>query len=621
MTSYRLFPATPGPATAVAFGPGNFIAGVAFAVAGGGRWFEGYWWWVAPSGQSTSPVKCALWSATSSSAGAVVSGSVVTSGTLTAGQWNFIPLPVPVQLAPSLDPSVTANGSCYIAAVGVNGSFPDTLSQFNAGDTYAAGITSGPLTAYSGTTGSKPAPYGIRQGLFSVAGSDPSTSMPNQGDSSGDGGSNFWVDVQVGDTPPAGYSGSWRLWPNKGETNPALAGDSAVNYTVGTEVHLLSACTLNKAWYYSQAGAANLATRAAVWSLATGLEVAVIASPSWSGAAGSGWVSASFAGGVTLPAGSYIVSVFDSSGTAGSWAPKDASTNYWGQGGSGGVGSSGITAGPLYAPPQPSAALGYNYSAGTPGSTPPYTDGTRISAQPPFGQDPGGGTRFPQLYAPVGGSLNQSQNYWVDLEVTPLPPAYPFAVTAQRRQAWPRGLPRRGRLLPPVRAQLSPPYPFAEIAQRRQAHPRALARRGRQARTVPAQVNPPYPFAELRQQRRPRGFFPRTGRRFAPVPPQQAAAPNPALAFQPQRHPRITAMPRRARLAQPLPQQAAAPAPARVGPHRAPARALALIRRRFGQLLPWPQAERPSFTVGALTASAAPAAALTATTSTTGGPS
>ena len=32
-----------------------------FEVTTGGCWFDGYWWWVCPSGQSTSPQKFALW--------------------------------------------------------------------------------------------------------------------------------------------------------------------------------------------------------------------------------------------------------------------------------------------------------------------------------------------------------------------------------------------------------------------------------------------------------------------------------------------------------------------------------------------------------------------------------
>jgi len=271
-----------------------------------------------------------------------------------------------------------------------------------------------------------------------------------------------------------------------------------------------------------------------------------------------------------------------------------------------------------------------------------------------------------------------------------LNPPYGFTEITQRRQAAPRPLSRRGHVTFAVPPQLNPPFPFAEQAQRRQ-WPRALSRRGRQAAHVPAQA---HPVTGLRQQQRPRGLLPRRGHGLTPVPAQQSAAPNPAitfqqpkhlrmlfqrrgrvampvpaqqsapanpaLAFQPLRHPRLLLprrgrgpvhvpgqqdagprqrqarparllLPRRSRLAQPLPPQAPAIAPAWVTSHRAPLRALALIRRRFGQLMPWPQATQPAFSVGTLTASDAPGSALaasdaaattlTATTSTTGGPS
>jgi hypothetical protein len=412
VTTYRLFPSTNGPASPVSFG-GSFISGVVFGVAGGGNWLDGYWWWCAASGQSTSAVKCALWSPTSSGSGVVVAGSTVTSGTLTAGAWNYIPLASPVQLAPSLDPSTATFGSAYIAAVGFTGDFPDTNSF------WGSKISNGPLTAYA----SGAVPYGLPQGVFSTAGSDPGVTMPQ----SSSGTDNFWVDVQVSDTAPAGYGGSFRLWPNKADANNTITGDSALNYTIGTEIDLSGECTLNYVWYYSQSGAASLATRCDVWNISTGLSVASIASPSWltasggAASAGGGWIKAAFAGGTTLAAGSYRVTVFNSGGTSGSWAAKDASSNYFGQGGTGGAGAAGITWGPLTAPAQPSAGSGFVYAAGSPGATPPYSSGTAINAQPPFGQTPGGTVVFPQLYAPVGAGVNQSQNYWVDLEATPPP--------------------------------------------------------------------------------------------------------------------------------------------------------------------------------------------------------
>lgn len=403
MSTYRLFPATAGPASPVAY-TGNFIAGVMFAVAGGGKWFQGYWWWVAASGQPAAPVKCALWAVTHVGAGTLVPGSVVTSGTLTVGQWNWIPLPAPVPLAASFDPAHSTAGSGYVAAVGVNGAFPDTNGQFTVGGAYAGGIVNGPLAAYSDTGGTRAAPYGMPQGLFTSGGTDPAVTMPGGGSNS----ANFWVDVQVSDAVPAGYSGTYRLWPGKLDANPGTTLDAAVAYSVATEIRLSQACTLNRIWYYSPSGSASLATSARVWRVTgvnSGTSVAATASPSWSGAAGSGWVSCSFTG-VTLQPGTYKVSVYNSAGGSGAWSAKDASSSYWATG----AGSAGITNGPLYAPQLASASPAYEYN-GNAGGNPPYSNGTQEPGQCTFAQ---GSDTYPYLYVDT-----LAQNYWVDMEVTP----------------------------------------------------------------------------------------------------------------------------------------------------------------------------------------------------------
>lgn len=429
MTSYRLWPATDGPSTAVSYS-GNFISGLVFGVSGGGKWFEGYWWWVAPTGQSTAPVKCALWSVIAPAVGGmVVPGSVVTSGALTAGQWNYIPLPEPVQLAPSWDANATLNGSSYIAAVGCNGNFPDTNNYFAAGNPGGNGITNGPLIAYAansaGTT--NVAPPGMANGVFATSGSDPSLIMPAGGSNNGD---SFWVDVQVTDQAPAGYSGSYRLYPNKADANNVVTSDAAFNYTIATEVHLSESCTLDAVWYFRPNGASTMATRCDVWNIATGLSVASITSPVWlnsSGAAfanGPGgigtWAQAQFPDGVTLPAGSYRVSVYNANGTSdANWSAKDAFSDYFGETFPG-AGADGIDWGVINAPNWANASAGFLYG-GDGSSTPPFGGGGATPhAQPVFAQGASGEVAFPQLNAPVGAGTNQTQNYFVDLEVTPV---------------------------------------------------------------------------------------------------------------------------------------------------------------------------------------------------------
>lgn len=437
MTTYRLWPSASGGAL-VSYS-GAFIAAVQFAVKGGGNWLDGYWWWV-PAGGDTGAVKCALWSVSipSGGGGVVVPGSVVTSGTLTAGSWNFVPLSSPVQLAPGWDTHNTASGSIYQAQVGWTASagFPDTNGYWGSGGPGQAGISNGPLLAYSGSSGTgNLLPYAApSQGLFSTASADPSATFAG----STSGVDNFWVDVQVDDTAPAGYTGSYRLWPNKYDANAGTTGDAAVNYTVATEVSLSQACTLNSAWYFSPAAATTLATRADVWRVSDGANVASVTSPAWktpsgssaaagvSGGAMGQWVSAAFPGGTVLAAGDYRVSVYNSAGTSdAAWSAKDAGTDYWGQTLTG-AGSGGISNGPVTAPKYSAAAAGYVFGgAGT--DTPPWSSGGTAAphAQPPFCEPSaaGGAVGFPQLYAVV--STDQTQNYWVDLEVTPVPAGAP----------------------------------------------------------------------------------------------------------------------------------------------------------------------------------------------------
>lgn len=365
--TFRLFPTTNGPSSPVSYG-GSFLAGVVFEVTAGGTWLEGYWWWVCPTGQSTAAQKFALWAVYSNSVGALVPGTTVTSGPLTPGQWNYVPLTMPVALAP---------GVCYNAATGFTGSFPDTNNQFGAGDPYSAGIVAGPLSAFSDQSGSLPAPSGMPQGVFSVAGTDPTQFMPTQSSQS----CNFWADLQVTTTAPAGAS--YRLWPSY----PTLIGTATVDttaYTLATEFKLSQACTLDRIWFYSASGATALPSRCGIWSVSSQSEVASTdnTSPAWSGAAGSGWVSCAYSG-VTLPAGDYKVAVYSSGGSR--W--YQVTSGYWGAG----AGTNGITAGPLSAPGETEAT--------SPGQS-TYNPGSWA---------------YPLTY----GTASNGENYWVDVEVTP----------------------------------------------------------------------------------------------------------------------------------------------------------------------------------------------------------
>ena len=345
MTTYRLFPSTNGPATAAA-ASGGWLLGVIFSVTGGMRWLDGYFHWVPGNGDTTAR-KFALWNRYSTSAQNLVPDSVVTSGTMTQGQWNFVALPNPIQLAP---------GALYVAAVGwtVTAGIPVTSNQWGSGEPLAAGIVNGPLTGWSAQSGSNAFPaatgnYNLGQGLFSnVLGSDPSVNMPDNG--SGD--DNLWVDVLVDDTAPAAYGGSYRIWPNMADLgNFSL--DTANGFTLGTEFSLTSACTVNKAWFYSPATVSVLPTEAGVYRVSDQTLVLSNSSPSWSGTAGSGWISTSLTG--TLQSGTdYKVVVFQGSNVI--W--NAAVANYWGTGPPPGFGVNGLTAGPITAPNSAGASPG-----------------------------------------------------------------------------------------------------------------------------------------------------------------------------------------------------------------------------------------------------------------------
>jgi hypothetical protein len=365
--TYRLFPSTSGPSSPVSYS-GPFLAGVLFEVTTGGCYFDGYWWWVCPSGQPTSAQAFALWEVYNDGIGTLIPSATITSGSLTPGQWNYVPLATPVPLT---------IGACYNACTGFSGSFPDTNGQFGSGGPYSAGIVNGPLTAFSDQSGSLPAPFSNAQGLFGVSGTDPTANMPGEGSDS----CNFWMDLQVGTTAPAGSS--YRLWPNF----PSMlneADGTTIGYTLATEFQLSQPCTLDNIWFYSPLDAAALPNRCGIWSVSSQTEVSGTdnSSPSWTGAAGSGWVACAY-NGVTLPAGDYKVAVFYSGGSK--WFL--ATTGYWGSG----PAANGITTGPLTAP---------GLSAATSPGQSTYNEGSWA---------------YPLSY----GSGGNGENFWVDVAVTP----------------------------------------------------------------------------------------------------------------------------------------------------------------------------------------------------------
>jgi hypothetical protein len=404
MTSYRLMDGVSGrpgvgssgtqpPASGFAFSGGNPEFGCHFKVTSG-AWLEGYWWWCAASTQDTGAVKFILWqnnsngNAQTGNFPVTVPGSAVTSGTLTAGAWNYTALPSPLALTPGTPYCAAV---CYAASAG----FPRTTDQFGAAEPYAAGITNGPLFAFP--SGSALA-WSMPQQSYAFPGTaDPASGMPTNNNQD----NLFWIDIQVTDTPPPGAT--YRAFPNLPQSANGQAGSGV--YTVATQFRLSQACSVAKLWHYSPAGSSQLPTECGVWresdqTLAAGTH---LSAPSWknsSGAAanpGDGWIYAVYTG-VTLPAGNYRVSSFCANGGAGGGAGNlwfSYSYGYWSTDFAQNFGQGGVTTGPLYVPD--------NASASAPGQS--LYDQSGVFA-------------YPATY----NAGQDSENHWVDLEVTPVAP-------------------------------------------------------------------------------------------------------------------------------------------------------------------------------------------------------
>ena len=391
MTTYRLMDGVAGrpgtgssgtqpPASSNTF-TNPITVSTAFQVTQGAVYLQGFWYYLADSGQPTGAQSFCLWQVTgttlSASGGLLVPGSQVTSGALSLG-WNYIPYATPLALTPNTP---------YRAQTGFTGNFLASTNQFGTGNPYAAGITNGPLTAYSDFSGSAALPAWVggsgagSQGGYSTAGADPTATYAGSSDSS----YNCWLDVQVTDVAPAGVS--YRIWPNYPVAGPLRVDDSN-GYTIATEFTLSQACRLNAIWWYSPAGAADLPSRVLIWNVNTQLAVAGTdnTSPSWSGAAGAGWIKVPYDGSIILPAGDYKASVFHAA--LGVHWFSDVADYFTTTGGGGYPGANGITNGPLTA----------------------VTDGASASGQSSY--------NITSFAYPA--TSDHGANDWTDVEVTPV---------------------------------------------------------------------------------------------------------------------------------------------------------------------------------------------------------
>jgi hypothetical protein len=182
------------PPSSVASYSGPFQAGLIFSVDET-TWFEGYYWYCPPGGDTSAQTFCLYPVTITPSLGSIITDATVTSGTLTENAWNYIPLATAVEIDDS---------TSYVATTAweAQNGFPDTNDQFGTGDPLASGLTNGPLSTF----GQSNAPEGLNAGsTFGVSTDDPTTGAPLFSDSSFD---NFWLDVQVSDTAPGGDNAS-----------------------------------------------------------------------------------------------------------------------------------------------------------------------------------------------------------------------------------------------------------------------------------------------------------------------------------------------------------------------------------------------------------------------------
>jgi len=393
MGTYRLFPSTSGPSAPTDFGAGfDFVSGMGFWVTQKTMYFEGYWWWVCPSSQSTAPQKFCLWQDTGDADtkgdyGALVEASVVTSGTLTAGQWNWIPLPQPIPLSQYIAYRATTASPRYA---------PVTNGQFGSGGAYAAGITNGPLFAFADATSGNSGDVNFFQAgncTWQQGTLDPTSVYPG----SGFNGFNLWVDVQVTDQVPAGAS--YRCWPN--QPNPLYPPEAALPYTVSTQLAVSEPAQVLKFWFMSQAGNQKLPAICGIWDTETQQVVpgSVNNSPTWrlpDGSAagpGEGWCYCDYsAANLTLAANhSYRIA-------AGMYEPGfvwySGDQGYW------------LTNGGGF----PSQGVGAAHGAGN-GIIACVPCGLATNPLSPCSQDNSGSWTYPNMMEPDG------DNYYIDLEV------------------------------------------------------------------------------------------------------------------------------------------------------------------------------------------------------------
>lgn len=169
----------------------------------------------------------------------------------------------------------------------------------------------------------------------------------------GSGEQGILLALQAAAPPVTSYtlhSGGTYGLTNSGNSTP---------YVFGVEFEVPSSVSLTGIWFYSGPAATSLPTACALYNASTGVQISgtLNSAPTWSGAAGSGWVKCTYSGLSLSSRTKYVAAVAHGS------AVYYQSANYW----TSGAGSSGITNGPLTAPASGSAVNGQAVYTSGPG--------------------------------------------------------------------------------------------------------------------------------------------------------------------------------------------------------------------------------------------------------------
>jgi hypothetical protein len=360
VTTYTLFPSASGPGASTEISA--IVLGKGFDVTSGGLYLQGCGIWRCDSNQPGSG-NYVIWQATGPEAGAEIPSTLISASGEITGQFNYTDYAAAIPLS---------QGVPYYLQRGLAGYFPDTANYFDSGGTAPGGIVNGPLNGYSDNTGTNADPWGNPNGSFSTVGSDPTAAFA----SSGNNGYNPWLTPVITTIAPGNATS--RLWPTYPKPIGASINSQTIDYTLATQMAFSQAVTPQRLWFYSPPTAAVLPTKCLIYDISTTSIVSgsVNSSPSWSGTAGSGWVSCDYTtSGLNIAStgNTYAPAVYYTGGSE--WFV--AQTDWWS---GGGPGSSGLTWNLITAP---SGAGIYNVGDGFPAT-------------------PGDG-----------------ENYWVDLEVLP----------------------------------------------------------------------------------------------------------------------------------------------------------------------------------------------------------